>query len=131
MDLRERELNLREKELAQKDASGSKKPSINTNQNNKLHEIVKAQVNTAFPFIGTRHFSFYGGPGTGESITITKDGKVIIKEEPGRGEPSIVKYKGQYKDINNGYKIVGKYIYWVGQTDCGPEGGPCKATLSE
>lgn len=68
------------------------------------------------PFIGTRLFTFHGGNMTEESITIKKNGDVVIKTNT--PNPYIL-YKGKYKTLiplKNGYgyyKIVGNRIQWL------------------
>ncbi|WLF83954.1 hypothetical protein [Moraxella sp. ZY210820] len=67
------------------------------------------------PFVGTRHFNFDTGSGTGQSITIRKDGTTTIKLH-GVVSTGVI-YKGKYKSLmpveNGYYKIVGNKIQWL------------------
>lgn len=53
-----------------------------------------ALAKPALPFIGTKNFNFMGGSGTGESITIKRDGtaKIMIHGTDG----SAVQYSGRF-----------------------------------
>ena len=103
LELKEKELALKEKELALKynDTASAKMPSADTSK-----QITKTEVASTLqlPFIGEKYFNFGGGSGTGSSITITKDGLVIIKGVPDPGAERMgakgeIEFKGQYKTI--------------------------------
>lgn len=84
------------------------------------------------PFTGKRWFNFYGGNGTGQTITIKSNGDTLI-EFHGHGGSSIV-YQGKFKNPMNaadgeGYSIKGNKIYLLKNgkvaNDCMGEGTPC------
>ncbi|CAK0754094.1 exported hypothetical protein [Gammaproteobacteria bacterium] len=94
---------------------------------------------TDLPFVGTRHFNFYGGNGTGRSITIKKDGSTVIKIH---GTVSTgVEYKGKFTNPikmkeGYGYLIKGQKIYQLDKNgevgnDCSPtsESEKCETDL--
>ena len=71
------------------------------------------------PFVGTRSFNFFGGNGTGRTITIKANGETIIN---GAGTCWLTEYKGKYSDVlvvdpaengypSNGYLIKNNKIY--------------------
>ena len=114
LELKEREIELKEKELALKynDTTSAKMPLVDTSK-----QVTKTEITQKLdlPFIGEKYFNFGGGSGTGSSITINKDGLVIIKGVPDPGAERMgakgdIEFKGQFKPIiklKNGirYKI--------------------------
>lgn len=48
------------------------------------------------PFVGTKTFNFYGGNGTGQPITIKKNGSTVIKLH-GTSDTEIL-YKGKFSN---------------------------------
>ena len=70
-----------------------------------------AVAKTDLPFIGTRHYNFMGGSGTGQSINISKSGYTTIKLH-GKSSTAII-YQGVYKkmipayDNENYFMIIG------------------------
>jgi len=143
LELKERELALKEKELALKynDTASSKIPSADTSK-----QITKTEVASTLqlPFIGEKYFNFGGGSGTGSSITITKDGTVIIKGVPSSGAEKFgakgeIEFKGAFKTViktKDGirYKIEADKISMVDakgnvEQGCGNLGDePCSTT---
>jgi hypothetical protein len=89
------------------------------------------------PFIGTKSYNFLSGSGTGQSMTITNDGNVIIKIH-GTQESEII-YRGQFTNpirIENefGLLIEGNKIYQLDvngkmTTGCKGEGKVCESEL--
>ncbi|TAE61941.1 MAG: hypothetical protein EAZ87_00530 [Nostocales cyanobacterium] len=89
------------------------------------------------PFVGTKYYNFLGGSGTGESMTIENDGRVIIKVH-GTQETEII-YRGKFSNplmIENefGLLIQGNKIYQLDvngkmTTGCRGEGKVCESEL--
>ena len=143
LELKERELALKEKELAlkYKDTASTKVPTGDTSK-----QIIKTEITNTLqlPFIGEKYFNFGGGSGTGSSITITKDGLVIIRGVPSPGAEKFgakgeIEFKGQFKTIiktKDGirYKIEANKISMVDakgnvEQGCGNLGDePCSTT---
>ena len=72
-------------------------------QNQSTSESIN-KTNPELPFIGEKYFNFYGGTGTGSTITIDKAGLMTIKGEPSMaaaesGAKGIIEYKGPFKPI--------------------------------
>lgn len=95
-----------------------------------------AMANGKLPFVGKRYFNFYGGSGTGEIITINKNGNVTIVSDVTAGSifyGSAVVYRGKYKTLmpdgyGRYYRIKGNKIYLTdakGQTLDGDSGDGC------
>lgn len=143
LELKERELALKEKELELKynDSITTKMPSVDTSkQSTKTENTQTLQL----PFIGEKYFNFGGGSGTGSSITINKDGLVIIKGVPDPGAERMgakgeIEFKGPFKTIiktKDGirYKIEASKISMVDvkgnvEQGCGNLGDePCSTT---
>ncbi|MBL0202342.1 MAG: hypothetical protein IPP81_19955 [Chitinophagaceae bacterium] len=141
LELKERELALKEKELSlkYKDTVTSKSFSGDTVS---LNPKVAPEEKIELPFLGTKYFNFMGGSGTGQSITITKDGTVILKSygAPEAGTDPSINYKGKYAKIikvnkDEIYKIEGNKIYMVNakgvvEKGCEGEGIPCISGLN-
>ncbi|MBL0202349.1 MAG: hypothetical protein IPP81_19990 [Chitinophagaceae bacterium] len=145
---KQKELELKEKELAllEKELSLKYKDTV-TLQNNPVDTVTLTpnmilEDKIELPFIGTKYFNFMGGSGTGQSITITKDGTVILKSHgapEAETEPS-VNFKGKYSKLikvnkNEIYKIEGDKIYMVNakgvvEKGCEGEGIPCISYLN-
>ncbi|WP_394753620.1 hypothetical protein [Crenothrix sp.] len=88
------------------------------------------------PFIGTKSFNFSGGTGTGESITINKNGSAIIKHYGTSG--SSVLYKGKFSNHikskdGEEWLLKGDKIYSLTNgkidKDCMGDGKPCVSDL--
>ena len=63
------------------------------------------------PFIGTKYFNHMGGSGTESSLTITKDGKAIIKSySAGVHGKTFLDYNGVFKSI---IKTKDRVIYYI------------------
>lgn len=100
---------------------------------------VRAEGDGAPPFFGSRAFNFYGGGGTGQSITIELDGATTV--EIHGVEQSTVEYRGPFANpltLANGDRLLidGDKIYLVdgdGQVITGCLGAevPCVADLYE
>ncbi len=96
------------------------------------------------PFVGTRSFNFMGGNYTNESITIEKDGTVILKALGNfRGSGSVM-YRGKFSNpirfvdgVQKIYLLKGNKIYRLlknGQIEkgCWPSAHPlCEAELGD
>jgi hypothetical protein len=93
------------------------------------------------PFIGTRFFNFYGGNGTGQSITILSDGTTTVKLH-GTFESSVL-YQGKFtnpinlQDENRQILLLkdGK-IFNINRNgdiakNCKGDGKPCESDLFE
>lgn len=65
-----------------------------------------AFASTKLPFIGTKYFNFDGGIGTGESLTLKKDGTGVVKLY-GTASTAVV-YKGKF---HNPLQIQGENYY--------------------
>jgi hypothetical protein len=140
LELKERELALKEKELSlnYKDTVILQK---NLGDTVAVTPKVIAEDKIELPFIGTKYFNFMGGRGTEQSITITKDGTVILKSYgvPEAGTDPSVDYKGKYSKLIKVnkyeiYKIDGSEIYRVNAKGvvgkgCEGEGIPCISEL--
>jgi hypothetical protein len=94
------------------------------------------------PFTGTKWFNLYGGTGTGQSITIEKNGRTVIKVH-GTVSTGVI-YKGRFSNpitINDEgtiykYLFKNKKIYELDQNGqikkgCRREGEVCEAELSK
>lgn len=88
------------------------------------------------PFIGTRRFNFLGGSGTGQSITIEKDGNTVVKIH-GTAQTSVI-YSGKFSNpivLDDGRELLFEddriYILLLGQSpeECKSSGSPCQANL--
>ena len=97
--------------------------------NHSSIQISKNKV-IGLPFTGERWFNFYGGNGTGMSITIKSNGDTLI-ETHGKFGSSIV-YQGKFKNPmydkdGDGYSIKGNQIYLLKNgkvvNDCPKAGG--------
>lgn len=87
-----------------------------------LSRTSKNTLKLNLPFTGTKYFNFWGGNGTGQSITIKKDATTIIKfygTKDGRpDEEGKIQYKGMYSNPikvskDKIYKIEGNKIYLI------------------
>lgn len=72
---------------------------------------------TQLPFVGTRHFNFYGGTQTAQSLTIYKNGDIVLEIFDTSSETIRIK-KGKYAKlipVGDGYyyKIIKNKIYIV------------------
>lgn len=96
-----------------------------------------AQQNN-LPFVGTRYFNFFGGTGTGQTITIEADGMTTI--ELHGTQRSSVQYQGQFSnpirfEDGSGLLLRDHKIYRLSPgeetpSDCrGEDTAPCEATL--
>lgn len=92
------------------------------------------------PFVGTRYFNFLGGTGTGQTITIERDGTTIVELHGTQGRS--VQYQGQFSnpirlEDGSGLLLIEGKIYRLSpgeetRPDCsGEEAAPCEATLYE
>ena len=142
-ELIEREISLKEKELAlkYKDCISTEIHLVDTSKHIAKTEITQT---LQLPFIGEKYFNFGGGSGTGSSITINKDGLVIIKGVPDPGAEKLgakgeIEFKGPFKTIiktKDGirYKIGADKISMVDakgnvEKGCGNLGDePCSTT---
>ncbi|MEA5467191.1 hypothetical protein [Leptothoe sp. PORK10 BA2] len=98
-----------------------------------------AASETTPPFFGERYFNFYGGNGTGQSITIESDGATTVRRN-GTVSSSVI-YRGQFSNpimTNEGeqLRIDGDNISLVsadGQViqGCKGENAPCESDLYE
>lgn len=88
------------------------------------------------PFIGTKMFNFMGGTGTGQSITIKKNGSTVIKLH-GTGSTEIL-YKGKFSNPiilkdGTGWLLKNNKIYSLLngeiENDCMGDGKPCESEL--
>jgi hypothetical protein len=94
-------------------------------------------IQVTIPFVGTKRYNFLGGSGTGESMTIENNGRVIIKVH-GTQETEII-YRGEFTNpimIENefGLLIQGNKIYQLDvngkmTTGCKGEGKVCESEL--
>jgi hypothetical protein len=84
------------------------------------------------PFVGTKSFNFYGGSGTGQSISIKKNGDTVIKLHGTSGTEIL--YKGKFSNpikSKDGTAWLLKddkiYSYTNGKidNDCMGDGTPC------
>lgn len=98
-----------------------------------------------YPFIGTRHFNFTGGSCCNETISISKEGKCIIKAYQASeiGNNVLTIYNGEYSQViwiyskgkkEYGYKIEKNYITQLNangkaESGCREEGKPCRTRL--
>jgi hypothetical protein len=102
--------------------------------------IIISSIATAqqrLPFIGTRYFNFMGGSGTGQSITIEKDGTFTMKFY-GKVKTSVTN-RGKFSnplilDDGSKYLLKDNKIYSItpnGQIrkGCRGEGILCESTL--
>lgn len=74
----------------------------------------------SLPFVGKREFNFEGGSGTGQTITISKNGNTVIRlhGSMAAGSQVGIVYKGKYKNPLRVYddtmykieKIHGKWV---------------------
>ena len=101
-----------------------------------IEEYRATHVNDPLPFIGTKAFNFFGGNGTGETITIDEYRNVTIATDPCCGDSSKVEYSGKYAGgmvmTQNGtvYEFDGRGISlrkyegntWNFQGGCSPVG---------
>lgn len=92
------------------------------------------------PFVGTRSFNFWGGTGTGQTITIEADGTTIV--ELHGTQRSSLQYQGQFTnpirlEDGSGLLLLDGKIYRLSpeeetRPDCSQEdAAPCEATLYE
>ncbi|MBD2232748.1 hypothetical protein [Phormidium tenue] len=89
------------------------------------------------PFFGDRYFNFYGGNGTGQSITIELDGATTVEQHG--TESSSVLYRGQFSnplilDDGERLRIEGNTISKISEdgdiiSGCNGEGEPCESEL--
>jgi hypothetical protein len=100
-----------------------------------------AMAKEKLPFVGVRRFNLYGGSGTGQSITIDRNGKTTIKVH-GTVSTEII-YKGKFSNpiTINSYGQIYKYLFKKnkiyeldknGKTkeNCKREGTICESDLS-
>lgn len=90
----------------------------------------------SLPFTGTRRFNFLGGTGTGQSITIEKDGNTVVQIH-GTARSSVI-YKGKFSNpivLEDGRELQFEgdriYMLLLGQSieECKSSGSPCEAKL--
>lgn len=89
------------------------------------------------PFVGTRYFNFYGGNGTGESITIAANGTTTVQRHGTMG--SSLEYRGAFSNPlmlpdGTGLLFRGDRIYRVSARgeiiqNCKGDGKPCESGL--
>ncbi|MEI6746292.1 MAG: tetratricopeptide repeat protein [Methylococcaceae bacterium] len=91
------------------------------------------------PFIGTSEFNFYGGSGTGQTISIDKTGMTVIQSHgAGTDGTSSTDYQGQFSNLKDKdgseYLIKDNKIYLMedGQfvKSCIEENAVCESTLN-
>lgn len=90
------------------------------------------------PFLGTKSFNFYGGAGTAETATISRDGTITIERHGYSG--SSVTFSGKYAhrietSDGTGYLFKDGKIYSLDKgrvaTGCQDAGSPCVSDLYE
>ena len=118
LELKQKELELKEREIALKEKEDSTS-KINNTTNLKHSEASDIKEKLKLPFIGTRYFSFTGGSGGGMRIIIKKDRTVLITDfysrERDKDIPLNTFYKGEYKEVMNGFKIKDSKIMLEGK----------------
>ena len=84
------------------------------------------------PFVGTRRFNFFGGTGTGQSITIEADGQTIVKLHG--TQSSSVEYSGEFTNpivLEDGVRLLieGDRIFSTGVN--GEASAGCRSNLND
>ena len=116
-----------------------KYPTIkdSTDHSVEFQKVLPTLKYSNLPFTGKREFNFYGGSGTGQTISIEKNGLTVV-EFHGTTNSEII-YKGQFsnpiKDKDGSeYTIEGDKIYLIkaGEIErgCMQEGVICESVLT-